>query len=293
MVTSKRIEDTNNREWVRVGFNLGDGTAPLDPATVQASDFTVDDAAPLDVKVNSKTHGTSAKGSLVYLRVGELLTNSRPTVRLVGEVRDMANNPRTDGSIASIVDGLAPMLTVTPSAEIANEDVVITVTSSERLGLNPRVGFTSTEPTKGATIDETDTTRTVSLQTGALTTWTVTFSNPSGAASRQYVMVYASDQAGNDDTLGDASSEERRRVLPGRRRRCPASKFKDARPPVGMDLVDLASTDAKLQEGAVWIVAQFDDDEHFGNDGKSTDKHRSVEVTSISLTDSGGRRHSQ
>ena len=38
---------------MRVIFNTGDGGAPLDPATVSASDFRVDDAEPLDAKVNS------------------------------------------------------------------------------------------------------------------------------------------------------------------------------------------------------------------------------------------------
>ena len=33
---------TNNRNWIRVNFGLGDGTAPLDASTVSTSDFLVD-----------------------------------------------------------------------------------------------------------------------------------------------------------------------------------------------------------------------------------------------------------
>ena len=275
--TKQEEEDTNNREWVRVAFSLGEGTAPLDPATVQAGDFTVDDAAPLDVKINSKTHGSQAKGSLVYLKVGELQTNARPTVKLVGEVRDKAGNLRTDGSISSIIDGLAPVLTVTPSAEIANDSVTITVTSSERLGLNPTVGVVDTKPVKDTASSTAP--LNVSLQTGALTTWTSTYKNPSGSASRQYVIVYASDQAGNDDTVGDASNDKdfvsfQVDDAP------PGLKFKDAE---GKDLDDPKN---KQQEGAVWIVAEFDDDEHNDSAGKSTDDHRTVEVTAVTLKDS-------
>ena len=47
---------------------------------------------------------------------------------------------------------------------------------------------------------------------------------------------------------------------------------------------DLKST--KQEEGAVWLVAEFDDDEHggAGATGKTTDSYRKVEVTSLKLT---------
>ena len=273
--TKQEVEAFNNREWVKVAFSLGEGTAPLDPATVQAVDFTVDDATPVDVKINSKAVGNQAKGSLVYLKVGELLTNARPTIKLVGEVRDKADNVRKEGSISSIIDGLAPVLTVTPSAEIANEEVTITVSSSERLGLNPTVGVTDTKPVKGTA--PTTSPLNVSLETGSLMTWTATYKNPSGSASRQYVVVYASDQAGNDDTVGDASNDKDFVTFqvddaP------PTVLFKDAE---GEDLED-----TEQEAGAVWIVAEFDDDEHGVADGKSTDKHRKVAVDSVTLKDS-------
>ncbi len=273
-VTSGDKQETeagNNREWVRVAFSLGDGTAPLDPDSVQATDFTVDGATPLEAVVNAKVQATQVVGSVVYLRVGEMDTNDRPTVRLTGEVRDKADNPRTDGTVSNVVDGLAPVLTVTPSAEIANKSVTITVTSSERLGLNPSVGLTTAKPVKGT--EASTTSLPVSLQTGALTTWTATYNNPSGAASLQYVVVSASDQAGNGDTVGDASSDKD----------LVSFQVDDADPGLLFkDAEGNALEDTKQQEGAVWIVAEFDDDEYKG------DKYRKISLDSVSLTDSSG-----
>ena len=44
---------TNNRNWIRVNFGLGDGTAPLDASTVSTSDFLVDGAEPTDMRINA------------------------------------------------------------------------------------------------------------------------------------------------------------------------------------------------------------------------------------------------
>ena len=267
----QETEATNNRKSVRVAFSLGEGTAPLDPETVQATDFTVDGATPLEAVVNAKEQGGQAAGSVVYLQVGELATNARPDVRLVGEVRDKAGNPRTDGTVDNVADGLQPVLTVTPSAEIANKSVTVTVTSSERLGLNPAVGVTTTKPVKGTT--PTTTPLSVSLQTGATTTWTATYNNPTGAASIQYVVVTASDQPGNTAQVGVASNEKD----------IVSFQVDDADP--GLTFRDAEGNeleDTKQQEGAVWIVAEFDDDEYTG------DTHRKVTLTSVSLTHADG-----
>ena len=268
----QETEAKNNREWVRVVFGLGDGTAPLDPESVAATDFTVDGATPLDAVVNAKKQDTQVVGSLVYLQVGEMDTNERPTVRLTGEVRDKAGNLRTDGTVTNIADGLAPVLTVTPSAKIDDRSVTITVTSSERLGLNPSVGRTTTKPVKGTPPSTTPIP--VSLQTGALTTWTATYSNPAGDASRQYVVVSASDQAGNSDSVGIAANDKD----------LISFQVDDADP--GLVFKDAEGNalggDTKPQEGAVWIVAEFDDDEYTG------DTYRKVTLTSVALKDGDG-----
>ena len=53
------------------------------------------------------------------------------------------------GHIAKINDGLSPVLTVTPSTELAKDTVTITVSSSEDLRINPQVTVVaSTKPAK-------------------------------------------------------------------------------------------------------------------------------------------------
>ena len=156
-------------------FNTGEGKAPLDPTTVSVSDFRVNDAEPLDAKINSVNlmDGTTsiAKGTAVYLQVGQLDSDARPRVELTGEIRDKAGNIRTEGRLANVSDGLAPKLTVTPSADIAKDEVTITVTSSENLRTNPMLELTQTKPEKNKDLIS-PTTPSVSLQTGSLTTYT-------------------------------------------------------------------------------------------------------------------------
>ncbi len=276
-VTSGDKQETergNNREWVRANFNLGDGEAPLDPATVSATDFTVGGATPLDAVVNAKEQDGQPAGSMVYLNVSQLDTSAKPAVRLTGEVRDKADNPRTDGTVSSenVADGLAPMLTVTPSAAITSEDVTVTVISSERLRLNPTVQATTTKPVKDEAQVSPDTLP-VSLQTGALTTWVATFDRPADQASIQYVVVSASDLADNTASVGVAANDKD--II--------SFQVDDADPGLAfMDAEGNELEDSEQQEGAVWIVAEFDDDEYKG------DTYLQVSLDSVSLTDSSG-----
>ena len=273
--TNKETEKKNQKTWVRVVFNAGDGGAPLDPATVSANDFRVDDATPLDFQINSVTHtdgtATIAKGTAVYLEVGQLDSDAQPKVELTGEVRDKAGNIRSEGRLAKANDGLAPTLTVTPSADIAKDEITVTVSSSENLRTNPVVELTETKPVKGkATV--TPSVLNVSLQIGTLTTWTGTFKNTSGQASKQYVTVTASDPAGNEAMKGVAAKEGDL-VSFQVDAAAPKLKFVDA---AGKDLKS-----NKQEEGAVWIVAEFDEDEH------ADDKYRKVEVTALKLMNKG------
>jgi hypothetical protein len=269
----QEAEATNNREWVKATFSLGDGGAPLNPDTVSATDFTVGGATPIEAVVNAKAQGNQPAGSVVYLNVAELDTSAKPAVRLTGEVRDKADNPRTDGTVSSsnVVDGLGPKLTVTPSAAITSANVTITVTSSERLRINPSVGLTTTKPVKGTAPSTTP--LSVSLQTGALTTWTATFSRPADSASIQYVVVSASDLADNSASVGVAANDKD--II--------SFQVDDAAPGLAfMDAEGNELEDTKQQEGAVWIVAEFDDDEYTG------DTHLGVSLDSVSLTDADG-----
>ena len=275
--TNKETERTNQNTWVRVTFDTGEGGAPLDPSTVSASDFLVNDAGPLDAKVSSVSHAddtvTFAKGTAVYLQVGQMDTDARPEVVLSGEIRDMAGNPRTEGRLPNIGDGLAPKLTVTPSADIHKDEITTTITSSETLRSNPKLELTETRPVKGVSLNS-PVTRPVSLQTGSLTTWTSVFKNASGQASKQYVAVTASDAAGNDAEIGIAATETDF-VSFQVDSAAPSLSFVDA----GGN--DLKST--KQEEGSVWLVALFDDDEGRVEDGSTNDSFRNVEVTTLKL----------
>ena len=281
----KETQKTNNRNWVRVSFGLGEGTAPLDAATVSASDFLVDGAEPTDLRINAASYtaedegGVAPKGSAVYLNVGQLETDARPKVVLVGEVKDRAGNVRTEGTINSAIDGLAPIVTATPSVDISADEVTVTVDSSERLGLNPIVELTTTEPVKGEEIVSPET-LTIALDTGTFTKWSGTQANPAGAAEKWYVVVNASDQNGNKAVIGDADSgnggaspSEDDVVSFQLDDSEPSVKFLSSTDPV----IDLDDSKNKPEEGAVWLVAQFDEDEH------ADDKYRKVNVTEMTL----------
>ena len=270
--TSKETENiVNQSTWVRVTFDTGEGGAPLDASTVEANDFRVNDAAPLDAKINAVTHmdGTTtiAKGTAVYLQVGQLDSDARPEVELTGEVKDRAGNTRTEGRIANANDGLAPSLTVTLAADIVKDEMMITVSSTENLRTNPMVQLTETKPVKNGAI-ASPRELSVSLQSGGLTTWTATFKNTAGQASKQYVTVTGSDAAGNTAMKGVAASES------------DVVSFQvDSAKPM-LRFVDASGKDLKAtkqEEGAVWIVAEFDEDEHAG------DSFRKVSVTAVKL----------
>ena len=279
---NKETEKPNDGQWVRVNFALGTGTAPLDASTVSASDFRVDDAEPLDAKINTVKHGDVAVGSAVYLQVGALDTDARPEVELTGEIRDRAGNIRSEGRVASLNDGLAPKVTVTTSADIARDEIIVTVSTSERLRSNPIIDITETKPVKRALKDGVAaidqpipgaSPLTVSLQAGGLTTWTASYNNPDGTAKKFYVVVDVSDQADNRDVEGDATNEDDFVSFQVDSEN-PRVEFKSA----NGNALDTSTAADKPEEGAVWIVMEFDEDEH------ADDKYRKVEITELTLT---------
>ena len=112
-------------------------------------------------------------------------------------------------------------------------------------------------------------------ESGSFTSWTATVENPSAKKpNRYYVVVSASDGDGNEVILGDASDKDD----------LISFQFDAAEP--GLRFVNgagaegnlLTDTENKPAEGAVWIVAEFDEDEH------EDDKYRDVTVTALKLT---------
>ena len=265
---------TRNREWLRVTFDAGDGTAPLDPATVAPGDFRVDGVEPSEAIVSSKQHGEVAKGLAVYLRVPMLATDATPKVEITDDISDRASNVRSGGSLDSIMDGLSPVLEVTPSSNLSDDEIVISITSSESIRGFPEVLVTTTEPDGENTAQLAGREPPVRRDIGSFTSWTAIVENPTPQRpNRYYIVVDASDAAGNDVTLGDASNEDDLYSV----------QFDASEPSLTFTAASGKALDTtvaadKPEEGAVWIVAEFDEDEHVG------DKYRKVTVTGLSLT---------
>ena len=276
---SKESENKNKRDWVRVTFELGLGTAPIDPATVDANDFRVDGEVPVEAAVNSVAQDCNdagkeckiAKGSAVYLKVAQLDTDARPKVELSGEIRDRSGNLRTGGSVNALADGLNPVLTVNTSEDISDSEVVITVSSSERLSGRPTVRLTETAPDDGVAEDTLGNPLAVVLQQGGTTSWEAEKSVVGNQAIKYYVVVEGKDPAGNTAKVGDDKPADDV-VSFQLDSQAPTLVFKSAS---GKDLDD---SKAKPKEGAVWIVGEFDEDEH------ADDKFRKVNVTAVTLT---------
>ena len=108
----------------------------LDPATVQASDFEVDDNEPLSAEVFS---GNQAH---VFLRVPQLDPDDEPEVKLVDSVSDLAGRRTRTGQIdeGDTDDGIAPTLEVTIAGTgsgegrpVTDDKVTITVSANEKV----------------------------------------------------------------------------------------------------------------------------------------------------------------
>jgi len=146
---------------------------------------------------------------------------------------------------------------------------VITVTSSETLSVPPTV---VTRPTVAA---GTNTAQTV--QSTALTTWTTSFANTTGVASKQWIVVTGSDSTGNQTIIGDS-------LVAGVASTADVVTFQvdDAAPAVQYPPATGTAT-----EGDVWIVVRYDEDEHGTGtttaSAKSDDTHRAVTVKTATL----------
>ena len=267
--TGLEEEKTDKRTWVRLVFSLGTGTASIDDDSVATSDFKVAGVEPLSVIVNAKAQGGIAAGSAVYLEVAEQDTDAKPKVELVGEVLDTAGNAATSGTITAAADELTPVLTVTTSAALDKDDVTVTVTSSEALVINPQISTTTTEPAAGVVAGDAALTVT---STGTKS-WTAKFSNGTGGSSEQWIVVTGTDVQSNSSIVGDDSPTDDQFSF----------EVDDADPTVSfVDAGGLGLGATDQEEGAIWIVAVFDEDEYTG------DSYKKVTVTAMSLEDEDG-----
>jgi len=170
----------------------------------------------------------------------------------------------TGTSGITAIDDLSAVLTVTSDAALAEKSVTVTVESSEALGLAPTVSTTSTEP-DAATV--TGATAQTVTQT-ATTTWTAKFTNGTLGASKQYVVVSGTDTANITSIVGD-DSPALDLVSFQVDDAAPTVTFADA------SLSALATTNQ--EEGAIWIVSTFDEDDYTG------DSYKTVTVSAMTL----------
>jgi len=182
-------------------------------------------------------------------------TDAKPKVEFttIG-LKDKAGNSvavLTGTAAPTAVDDLSSVLTVTTSSALAEKEVTVTVNSSEALGLAPTIGTTPTKPTGSV---PSVTAQTVT-QT-ATTTWTAKYTNGTGLASLQYVVVQGTDTANITSVIGEATPATDL-VSFQVDDAVPTIAFKDA----GGNT--LSSTDQ--QEGSVWIVAEFTDTDYTGD----------------------------
>ena len=226
-----------NRSTVLLIFNEG-----LDPATVQASDFEVNDSPPSSADVyNVKVRDdnvieddedtgideSSGDGNAdyydadaipqfvgqdkgyVFLTLGnELTPNARPKVEMVGEVSDLAGNRQTaQQRDPDATDRIGPKLSVTIAEgdrPVTSKDVTITVTADENIG-TPAVSFykvNSTSVEDGDPVQLIGSENTASATFVSAREYTAKLTAPTDGLYTVYVS--ASDSSGNNEgVIGD------------------------------------------------------------------------------------------
>jgi len=260
--------DKDERDAVSVTFALGAGTAPLDPATLSAADWSVGGTTP-------STAAMTTDGTVILLTMAtDQATDATPKVELVtAGLKDLAGNSVatfTGTSGVTAVDDLEPVLTVTSSSDLAADSVTVTVNSSEALGLAPTIKVTETKPANNVVANTAD----LAVTQSATTTWTGKYTNAANNTDLIYVVVAGTDTANLTTEVGDDSpvSTTSPDLI--------TFQVDDAAPTVAFTDAagnTLASTDQ--QEGSIWIVATFDEDEYTG------DTYKTVTVSAIDLED--------
>ena len=158
---------------VQVVFN-----EDLDGESVQASDFRVNGVAPVDA---------SPSGASVYLKVGALAADAKPSVELVGDISDVAGNIRAGSGQANASDGIAPTLDVTVDPTYSTGEVTIDIQTDEALLTVP--SLTVSGGSEGLS----------SLRRVANNHFRATFTSPASA------MKYSIDVQGTDTSANTAS----------------------------------------------------------------------------------------
>jgi hypothetical protein len=254
-------KETADSAWIKVTFD-----EELDQDSLQTSDFEVDGDEPTailfgDDIVTSADGAISNELELVYLQMAaDQDSDATPEVEVVDDVDDRAGND-VDEDDVDAVDGIAPTLTVTVDVTVGEdeEDVTITVTSDEDL-IQSTLNVDVENGQQGG-VASTDVTMT---KDGTSNIWTGTFEIDDSAAYT--VEVLADDEAGNSATENnDAEFEGDEDAT--------ISSIQDSG---GVALDDKDD----VEEGAVWIVTTFDEDNEYTDDTSDV-----ITITAVSLLD--------
>ena len=191
------LPGTDKRTSIQVVFSK-----PMDGASLQTGDFTVDGVNPLAV-----SHFSGLLDS-VFLTVPEMVPSATPVVTIVGEVRDVAGNPLTTGTVTA-QDGIAPRLTATLASTLTTGDIDLNVKSDELIaGTRPNIvvsrcnQFGGSTTTGDCTLQVSPTTSTSIVTERA--EWNFKLAMAGLGVGRYNIRGDASDVKGNRGTVGVA-----------------------------------------------------------------------------------------
>ena len=269
--------------WIKLTFNEA-----IDPDSLDEADFDVTGSNAPDMVMTSDGEDISSVadvaastpeasyaavelGSFVYLMVADLAADATPDIEVVDDIDDLAGNSLDDLTGDDAVeadDTIRPTLTISLSATLGADEDEITITVSSDEGLDDIDVVVTNEETN-------EPTAVTMVRVGSTDVWNGDFEI--GDSTEYTVEATGTDTSGNDGTEDDIFEGDI--DAPGDSA-VTANTF-DA------NTVDLEGTDPEVEEGAIWIVSTFGEDDEYlvGEDG---DTHDSVTVTAISLEDEDG-----
>jgi len=191
----------NKKTTIEVKFD-----EDLDATTVTAADFTVDSGSGALSPISADVYSGAPKSVFLTL-AADLAADNKPTVAIAvgGAVSDAAGNAINVGT-ATATDNIAPTFTVTLDATLTKNEVVVSISSDEKISGVPVVKIwrhNLTAPISGAGIDAVDVDeKTLIVLVKSLTTWEATFAKITGSDGTKSVVVTGSDLSVNAGTAG-------------------------------------------------------------------------------------------
>jgi len=211
------IADPTERKAVTVTYTLGTGDAPLNDASVAATDFRIAGVTPASVSVANTEGAAGAKTQHIVIEMtADQATNATPLVEIVGMLQDKAGNSAvliTGTDATDAMDKLAPVLAVTvtgqaASVPVSNDEVTVAVSSTESANLTGRVAFLKVAA-DGTLEEHAANFRTISFGSTGTNAWeaTVDIGTATGGAGANTpgalnVQVTAQDDLSNIGTAG-------------------------------------------------------------------------------------------